>query len=518
MPNNLPARRNPYVGPRAFRSGETLYGRDREVRKLLDLLIAERIVLLYSPSGAGKTSLIQAALVPALEQEEFKVLPIIRVGLELPPTLKLPEKPNRYLINTLLSLNKTVVEIQALWPGLAMMELSEYLDKILSQTDKSSVLIFDQFEEILTLDSTDRPDKQQFFEQVGKALRNRDRWALFAMQEDYIAGLDPYLRSVPTQLRTTFRLELLGAAEAQEAIQKPALQVGVDFTDAAAKRLVDNLRQIRVSDQDDAPEEKLGPYIEPLQLQVVCLRLWDRLNSEQTVIEEGDIGKLGDVDTALSDYYAEQVKAIADTLCERAGVKERDIRRWFERQLITKQKMRGQVLKDPKYSQGLNNLAIQLLVQARLVRSERRCGVTWYELTHDRLIKPILKNNYEWREANLSLLQQQAKLWDKENRPIDLLLEGKVLEEAERWAEDNAEDLTEIDQDFLRACREHERVRTEMKQKAEWSSEEIQRSHQMTKTLQQQLEQERQRSRKLAITTTISIVIAIIAFIVASLH
>ena len=53
MPQTRP---NPYVGPRAFQYGETLYGRDREVVELLDLVIAERIVLLYSPSGAGKTS------------------------------------------------------------------------------------------------------------------------------------------------------------------------------------------------------------------------------------------------------------------------------------------------------------------------------------------------------------------------------------------------------------------------------------------------------------------------------
>ena len=61
------ARRNPYVGPRAFMTGEALYGRDRELRKLLGLLVAERIVLLHSPSGAGKTSLVQAALMPRLE-------------------------------------------------------------------------------------------------------------------------------------------------------------------------------------------------------------------------------------------------------------------------------------------------------------------------------------------------------------------------------------------------------------------------------------------------------------------
>ena len=67
---------NPYVGPRAFQTGERLYGRDREARELVDLLIAERIVLMYSPSGAGKTSLIQASVIPAMKDEDFHVLPL----------------------------------------------------------------------------------------------------------------------------------------------------------------------------------------------------------------------------------------------------------------------------------------------------------------------------------------------------------------------------------------------------------------------------------------------------------
>ena len=51
-------RQNPFIGPRAFETGEKLYGRSRETNQLVNLLIAERIVLLYSPSGAGKTSLL----------------------------------------------------------------------------------------------------------------------------------------------------------------------------------------------------------------------------------------------------------------------------------------------------------------------------------------------------------------------------------------------------------------------------------------------------------------------------
>jgi MoxR-like ATPase len=77
-------RPNPYIGPRSFQTGEILYGRDRETQDLLGLLIAERIVLLHSPSGAGKTSLVQAALMPRLIEREFTVLPVMRVSQEPP--------------------------------------------------------------------------------------------------------------------------------------------------------------------------------------------------------------------------------------------------------------------------------------------------------------------------------------------------------------------------------------------------------------------------------------------------
>ena len=61
-------------------------------------------------------------------------------------------------------------------------------------------------------DPTDREAKLAFFEQVGQALRDRNRWALFAMREEFVAGLDPYLRPIPTRFDKgrRYRLELLG--------------------------------------------------------------------------------------------------------------------------------------------------------------------------------------------------------------------------------------------------------------------------------------------------------------------
>ena len=76
---------NPYIGPRAFQTGEKLYGRERELRELLNFLLSQRIVLLYSPSGAGKTSLVQAGLIPSLRSRGFSILPVIRVNLDSTP-------------------------------------------------------------------------------------------------------------------------------------------------------------------------------------------------------------------------------------------------------------------------------------------------------------------------------------------------------------------------------------------------------------------------------------------------
>src|SRR5512136_494161 len=148
---------NPYIGPRAFHMGERIYGREREANQLLNLIIAERIVLFYSPSGAGKTSLIQAALIPRLLKMKFRVLPVARVNLNPSGSTAENAERNRYVFSALLSLEEGLpVEQRIPAERLARMSLSDYL----TQRPKADggpdieVLIFDQFEEILTLDPT----------------------------------------------------------------------------------------------------------------------------------------------------------------------------------------------------------------------------------------------------------------------------------------------------------------------------------------------------------------------------
>ncbi len=474
---------NPYVGPRPFQPGERIYGRDQEIFDLLDLLIAERIVLLYSPSGAGKTSLIQAGLLPELEEEGFRALPVMRVSLEPPADVceKLGEY-NRYVLSLLLSLEEDVPkEQQVPLPELAGMTFAEYLERRSSDIDHSAaspdgvsrsaqnavrgpaatrkfVLIFDQFEEILTVNPTDNRAKVEFFTQVGIALRHRDYWALFSMREEFPARLDPYVRYVPTRFSNRFRLELLNVESAFAAVQEPVERSGVVFTPIATIKLVDDLRRVREQQPNGMIEELPGMYVEPVQLQVVCHRLWDHLPDDIAEIREADIRAAGDVDTALAGYYAERVHEIA----EQTGVSERTIREWFLHHLITDLGIRGQLVKEPDETQGLANTAIEQLVDAHLVRAEQRRGVTWYELAHDRLIEPVQLDNFDWLQEHLSTLQREAALWELQERASGLLLLDDALKEVEQWAAEHGGELTGTEEEFLQACRaEQDRVRRE---------------------------------------------------------
>lgn len=485
-------RPNPYPGPRAFQRGEKLYGRQRETAELLDLLIAERIVLFSSPSGAGKTSLVQAALIPELEREGFRVLPVMRPGLVAEDVAQLGGlRHNRYLLSLLLGLEQERPEAEQIpLAELAAETLSGYLDRFPAAAGEGwhgDVLVFDQFEEILTVDPTDQEAKLAFFEQVGSALRDRSRWALFSMREEYVAALDPYLRPIPARFDKgrRYRLDLLGPEAAREAMQGAAVDQDppVAFTDAAAGKLADDLRRTQVQQPDGTMTLSLGQFIEPVQLQVVCRRLWNGLAADDLTIDVDDLEVVGDVDAALAGYYADTVRAIA----EETGVRERAIREWFDHQLITEGGIRGQVLMDAETSQGLANAAIWPLVDAHLVRAEQRRGVTWFELAHDRLIVPMRADNAAWFADNLSTLQRQAALWEEKKLSDGLLLHGSALTEAEVWEEEHRAELEPHERAFLARCRE----------------------------ARAQLEREGQQNRRIRILAVAAVVVALVAFIAA---
>jgi WD40 repeat protein len=461
MPQNtepLTLRTNPYVGPRPYQRGETLYGRNQESAELADLLIAERIMMLYSPSGAGKSSLLNASVIPKLEENDFDVLPVTRLNFEPPTGIHLDDSFNRYVYSILVSIEDSFpAEKRFPTEMLVSLRLKEYLEKFceranqLEQRDNkcSLVLIIDQGEEVITVAPVDRESKQEFFKQLGEALRSPNLWCLYSLREDYVARLDSYIRPVPTGFSSRYRLRLLPYGAARDVIQKPAEQQGVEFESEATQSLLNDLRMIQVQTPDGTSNWEPGLYVEPVQLQVVCHCLWCELGAEEKQITMETLGRIGDVNTALADYYAMQVATVA----AQTGTTERAIREWINRKLISKQGVRLQVLRSQGESDGLPNNVIEALGRTYLVRAEKRGGSTWYELAHDRLIDPVLDDNARWFREHLSLFQRATDVWAEQGRPDGLLLYGDDYLSAEQWVQQNRSSVTETEWQFLAACK-----------------------------------------------------------------
>ncbi len=447
---------NPFVGPRPIQQGEALYGRTTEVEDLYDRLQARRIVVLHSPSGAGKSSLVQAGLVPKLKGGRYDVWKPIRVNLDPQGLEGLPEGTNRYLLSAMVSLEEELPPEHRRSPAqLAPLDFLEYLDgrpRRKGKQGRSVALLFDQFEEVLTVEPRAVEAKREFFAALGRALETENYWALFIIREDYLAALAPYRDHIPTQLANTFRLDLLGLAGAREAAQKLALSRGRTFP--GVDKLVSDLSTVQEMQPDGTYVAEEGMYVEPVQLQVVCRRLWDAIPEDAQSIEAEDIEEYADVSQSLAGYYAEAVHTVA----RGDGGLERRIRDWAGQELIVGGH-RSQVRQDAGTLAGFGSELLGRLLDTYLVRTEQRAGANWFELSHDRLVEPVLEDNEAWAQRHLHPLQVQAKLWEDGRRARALLLGADGLPDAQTWAKDNPELLTEGEREFLelsRALREEE--------------------------------------------------------------
>lgn len=401
---------NPYVGPRPYERGDrhNFYGRNREARELRALIVAEREVLFYAQSGAGKTSLLNAMVIPALEEKRFLVLPVARVGSDLPPEIEPEAVDNVFSFGALLTLAQEETPPEALLGHTLLTFLEEYYPESASPKPNTPlVLIFDQFEELFTTHRDRWQEADGFFRQVREALDALPRLGVvFAMREDYVAALDPYAPLLPRRLRARFRMERLGPNGARAAVEEPARNAGHTFAPDAAEHLVDDLRRIKVQRYAGAGEETVaGPFVEPVQLQVVCHQMWENLPEQPDhVIKWKEVARYGNIDRALTDFYElslAQVIQKTDVGIHLQQVGERRLRRWFDEQLITPMQTRGLVMQGREETAGLPNAAVSVLEKRHLIRADVRAGARWYELTHDRFIEPIQESNKLWNEKSL---------------------------------------------------------------------------------------------------------------------
>lgn len=428
---------NPYVGPRTFdaREADRYYGRDKEALELYHQMVSQRLVLFYAQSGAGKSSLLRTRLIPRLREEGFAVLPTGRVGGRLLEGID--EVDNIYVFNLLLRLDQgRTPPTQLTHLSLAdfMADLSsedgihytyrpgsaEAEEEEADEDFPMHVLLIDQFEEVVTNHPERWQERAAFFQQLNEAMARDTRLSvLLCFREDYLAAMDPFAPLMAGRMRTQYYMQRLSREAALEAVSKPAAAFGRPFAPGCAERLTDQLREIRTEEGGVG----LGQFVEPVQLQVVCYRLWENLKDRPPgPITEADLDQAGDVDGALSGFY----NAALNAAVTQTGVDELTLRNWFEKKLITATGARGTVHQGPQLTEGLSNEVVTLLADRFLLRPEYRAGETWYELIHDRMIDPILAANRRWLQQQDPLVQA-AHAWHENAQSSAHLLADRQL-------------------------------------------------------------------------------------------
>jgi tetratricopeptide (TPR) repeat protein len=291
------------------------------------------------------------------------------------------------------------------------------------------VIIFDQFEEIFSSYQDRWKDRAGFFGQVRDAFNIPFLKVVFVMREEFIAQLDPYVNLLPEKLRTRFRLEHLNKEAALLAVKEPMKNTGRYFAEWVAEKMVDDLLKIRVETDSGKIVDVTGEFIEAVLLQVICQKLWQRLPVNVKEINMSHLNSFGNMDKALSIFYEEALQEAAKI----SLIHEEELRKWCEKNLITHMGTRNTVYRYGDFTGEIPNEAIDVLERKYLIRAEIRAGVRWYELIHDKLIKPILSSNKSYRSK---VTDSKDKGKEPENKEANQV----IMKAEQAWEEKNYEE------------------------------------------------------------------------------
>lgn len=436
----------PYVGIRPFgvEDADAFFGRDVDASDARTLALSSRLLVIHGRSGVGKTSLLNAGVLPGIGPEVAQVLPVGRPArISAFPTTATPIQ-NPYTVELLSSLAPHLPT-----KALQARTISEFLESLPVRLDRYEetlplVVVIDQFEEVFREVPEWAEHRAEFLRQLGEAVDRIDRLRLVLLMTDDIVGdFLPYETAMSRGgNRSRIHLEPLDIEAALDAIAKPLEPTRRTFAPGVAEELVDRLRITTIRNALDEQRTITASHVEPLNLQVVCQTLWRALPDDVTVITTNHLGDYGDVPTALTTFCTSAVKEVA----EQEGVPESKVWEWLERRFITDQGTRGVAYEGITYTAGMPNTVARAFEAHRILRSERRSSSVWFELLHDGLIEPI--RNGRRMEQGFDAESVPLTLQDIYLRMAEAAFHDNMLPLAEHYAA-NAVNTGESDQRTL---------------------------------------------------------------------
>jgi AAA ATPase domain len=433
--------RSPYKGLAAFTEADRdyFYGRDEIVAKLLHEVYKHPLVPIIGASGSGKSSIVQAGLIPALRgcEDVWQIF-------ELRPG----QKPFDALARALLKDRSNQLNIDLQQQRLDEIELDVYLQGDRSpETDRlpltdllvktyhpdQRILIFiDQFEELFT-QTEDETTRKKFLNSLVELVQKLSNFTLvFTIRNDFLSTIqDNHQHSDLGRLLERYSLQPVSAMSPEMlkiAIEQPAKRVGVEFERDLIDRLV----------QDMGNTNQNGGL--PL-LQFILDRLWQeqepRLITYQSY--ERICGKEG-FRLALANHAE---KVYARFLLHKKEYQFKQVLLCLVRPTETTVVRRVATLHEIGEVNWRQTVAI--LAIARLVITDRdKDGVETVELIHEAIILywQRLQNWVEEYKSDLiqyRKIELAAKTWLNSGKSKLELWSGKKLKDAKKFQ--NRKDL-----------------------------------------------------------------------------
>ena len=392
------------------------FGREEEGRRLLYFILGDALTVLYSKSGYGKTSLLQAKVFGLLRQHQCYPVFIRFNQKDLSPAEVI-----KYAIRDSQQQGYEVIDDpdkQTLKEFFGALEIWSADNKL-----QTPVVVLDQFEEMFTLEHN-HAYWQSFFDELAQVLNEVKEGRLsikliISIREDFLGYLEKMASAIPSIFSNRFRLEALSKDDAQAAIEEPGkLEIpGVEFSSPkilfereAMEELKDFLSLRMVEGKWTETNE-----VEPVQLQIICSELEERATeaknlknfSEYRVTKAELEGEQG-LKRMLGTFYSKQLEKVQKernlNATEMAAV--RDL---IEEELIVGNKRIPKDYEAILNEQKIAKETLDLLVKNKLLKVEKYQQSTLVELSHDTLVDPITKA-YEIRKQQREFEKREAEL------------------------------------------------------------------------------------------------------------
>ncbi|MCP4263077.1 MAG: hypothetical protein GY774_37040 [Planctomycetes bacterium] len=401
---------SPYPGIKPFSYAErnVFFARDGEVRELTRLIVMHRGVLLYSDSGTGKTSLINAGVIPLAINEGFRPEKIrvrpIKGGEIIVEQISTKTDGKAPFLPSIFTHDKQQKHV--VLPA-------EEFEGILRQLDLAvrPLLIFDQFEELIKLFEADTSEEmrtaQGNIQDMISSLINDNTLpvkVLIVLQGDYLAKLTPFFERCSGLSDRYLRLDPLRGEQIIRVILNPFEKYPGRF-----KTQLDSSLAHKIQKKFEYRRDIAGFHL--TELQIVCRELF----------ETGKSGK------ELEEHFSNQgdLKGILESFVERSieslDIKQRDpavclVARMItpNRKIIPREELLSLVSKEDGISSELLSETLYSLEQGtKLIRHVPGYEDYRYEIAFNEIADELI---FGWIQAKVQQLEEKKKLTEDKTK------------------------------------------------------------------------------------------------------